>query len=153
VNPGCRSLLALLIGIGLVAPGCASPGEASSESRTVGRVNELYMAEQFDDAIRVAEPLMQSSTPEVVFSVGHLYLARAQSKGRSDDERTSDSRKFVQFVEKAALLGLDDASRLLEAVFRFGGYGAVPVDSARADCWQKVINRKVAARDCARQEN
>jgi len=152
MNTCCKPLLAFIISVLAAAPGCASPGAASHEREKLQRVNELYMAGKFDDAIRVAEPLKQSSTPEIVFSVGHLYLARAQAEARSNGERASDSERFVRYVERAALLGLDDASRLLEAVFRYGSYGAVPVDLARANCWQQVANKQASARECAREE-
>lgn len=136
-------LCALLLGAG-----CALSA-SKSEQHISKDVQEALEAGRVDEAIRIAQPIAHSSDPELVFSVGFLYLARTQVEGRTETQREADSARFLRQVERAALAGLGEASRLLEAVFRYGGYGTIPADLARADCWRSVIEQRAEAENCA----
>lgn len=124
---------------------CAS----TSEGLVVKAVTDAFQAGRVDEAIGLAEPLARSSDPELVFSVAYLYLARTQVEGRTEAQRQADSDQFLRQVERAARAGLDEAPRLLEAVFRYGGYGTISTSRIQADCWRAVIEHRAAADRCA----
>lgn len=140
----------LLLSALAVGSGCALSA-SKSEQRISKDVQEALEAGRVDEAIRLAQPIAHSSDPELVFSVGFLYLARTQNEGRTESQREVDSAQFLRQVERAALAGLGEASRLLEAVFRYGGYGTISTDPARADCWRTVIEQRAEAENCAMQ--
>jgi len=138
---------ALLLSVLLVGSDCALSAP-KSEQHISKDVQDALEAGRVDEAIRLAQPIAHSSDPELVFSVGFLYLARTQVEGRAETQREADSARFLRQVERAALAGLDEAPRLLEAVFRYGNYGTTPADSARADCWRSVIEQRAEAESC-----
>jgi hypothetical protein len=126
--------------------GCISPkltnveGIPENEYFVLEKIGRLVEQEKFDEAVRLSDDLKKSESGKVLFALAYLHLARSQWNQNSPEKRTADDKLFLNYAEQAAIKELHDAPRLLEAVFKYGGYGTIQKHEHAATCWKFVVD-------------